>query len=86
MPMTPTNIRKAMLDARCSLASIALTLGVTRGAVSNVVHGRRVSQRIREAVADAISKPYSEVWGDEPSRDGSAAPPTVNMYTTSEQP
>lgn len=83
MSMTPTDIRKALMDAQRSLAGIAKELGVTRGAVTNVVHGRRVSLRIRTAVADAIGMPYSEVWGDKPSSDIAATSP-VNMYTTAE--
>ncbi|WP_018704092.1 helix-turn-helix domain-containing protein [Anaeromusa acidaminophila] len=60
--MTPNQIRAAMLLKNVRPADIARRLNVTRGAVSNVISGLIVSQRIREAVAEAIGKEVDAIW------------------------
>ena len=60
--MTPNQIRAAMILKNVRPADIARRLNVTRGAVSNVISGLIVSQRIREAVAEAIGKEVDAIW------------------------
>jgi len=63
--MEPLEIRFAMLRKKVTGGTIAGPLGVTRNAVNKTVLGALKPRRIREAIADAIGKPYAEVWGEE---------------------
>lgn len=60
--MTPNQIRAAMILKNVRPADIARRLNVTRGAVSNVISGLKTSQRIREAVAEAVGKEVDAIW------------------------
>lgn len=62
--MKPNEIRAALVLAEVSQASLAAKLGVSRAAIFYVINGNRPSPRIRTAIAEAISKPVSEVFPD----------------------
>lgn len=47
-----------------SFADIARSCKVDRSFVSHVARGRRVSRRVRIALARAVGIPYRELWGD----------------------
>lgn len=61
-PMTPKQIRIALLEADVSMADIARKLNVSRPAISMVARNKSVSARIRAAIADAISQPVDAIW------------------------
>lgn len=61
----PPNWIKAELMRRgVRQTHIADRLGVTPSAVGQVIHGRRPSPRIREAVAAALGLTVEELWPD----------------------
>ena len=45
--------------------NIASSLGVSHVAVSLVVRNRAVSSRIRQAIAEAVNKPISDLWPEQ---------------------
>jgi len=64
--MTP-NDRKAELVRRgLTGADIARRLGVSRTLVHDVLHDRRQSAAVRDAIAKAIGRPVEEVFATEP--------------------
>lgn len=60
--MTPNQIRAEMMLKNIRPVDIARRLNVTRSAVTNVIKGVKTSQRIREAIAEAIGKDVEAVW------------------------
>lgn len=54
--MTPSEIQKRIRDAKTSQRAIAHKLDVSEVSVSDVVNGKRVSDRIMQVVAETINK------------------------------
>lgn len=54
--MSPSEIQKRIKDAKATQRAIAQRMGVSEVSVSDVINGRRVSDRIMQAVAETISK------------------------------
>jgi lambda repressor-like predicted transcriptional regulator len=63
--MTPDEIRIELIRVKTTMAKIARAAKVTRNFVWQVVHGRRRTRRIREAIAQAVGKPIRELWPEE---------------------
>lgn len=65
----------AMLEAGVSGLDIATALNVSKQAVSNVIRGRKKTQRIAEAIARACRRPVEELFpddDDDPARANAA--------------
>ena len=60
--MKPNEILAALMLKGIRLVDIARRFNVTRGVVSNIIHGRTQSRRIQAAIAKAIDKDVDEVW------------------------
>jgi len=60
--MTPKEIQAALKNKGTTQKNIALDLGVAEMTVSNVIHGRAVSDRIFTAISKAIGKPKDAVF------------------------
>lgn len=60
--MKPNEIMAALMLNNKRPSEIARKLNVTRGIVSNVIHNRTYSRRIREEIAREIGKPVEEIW------------------------
>ena len=58
------HIRAKMRRAGVMVKDIAAICWVSHEFVSQVIHGVRPTQRIRQAISDAISAPISELWPD----------------------
>lgn len=61
--MTPHEIKVALLARHETLSSVARRLRVHPAHVSQVVSGKRDSGRVKAAIAKAIGKPVSRVFG-----------------------
>jgi len=59
-----THIRILLLQKGISQAQIARVMGVTEGAISQVVHGYTKNPRLREAIARACGVSVEELWPD----------------------
>lgn len=55
-------IRQGFLLRGMTFADVARRLHVTPGAITHVAKGRRVSRRIRRALARALGTSYSQLW------------------------
>ena len=66
--MNSFEIKSLMKKIGVSQEQIVKKLGITRGYVNHVIHGKRSARRVRQAISDALGKPYEEVWGD--GKDG----------------
>lgn len=64
MPMTPKERKIELIKADKTMADIARQLGVTVSHVSQVVLGKRHSPSVEAAVAEAIGKPVTRVFGE----------------------
>jgi SOS-response transcriptional repressor LexA len=62
--MTPAYIKAELELKGLSLSALALRLGVSPSQISQVVAGKRSSPHIRQAIAEAIARPVSEVFPD----------------------
>lgn len=62
--MSPDTIRLELFKRRknIKMADIARNLGVSNAAVSRVIDRLSRSERIQQAVADAIQRPMTEVF------------------------
>lgn len=60
--MTPYEIKAHLIMKRVKQRQIAKQLGVTDGAVHQVIYGLETSRRIRKAIAKAIGLPESQIW------------------------
>ena len=56
-------IKQAFMMTDRTFASIARKCHVTPGMVTHVAKGRRVSRRVRRALARALGLSYRELWG-----------------------
>ena len=48
--------------AETSLTEIAKRLEVSTGLVHKVINGERRNQRVREAIAEIVSRPVDTIW------------------------
>lgn len=62
--MTANEIRANLILNGVKNMDIAKKLKVTPGAVTLIIYGYENSRRIQEAIAEAIHKPFQEVWGE----------------------
>ena len=60
--MHPEQIKAAMRMNGITPAMLADELGVTKGSVSQVIHGRGVSARIRARIAKVVGQPVMNIW------------------------
>jgi transcriptional regulator with XRE-family HTH domain len=60
--MEPIEIYILMKRARITYAAIAQKFEVTPAMIEQVVKGRRHTQYIREAIAEAVGKPVEKLW------------------------
>lgn len=56
-------IRQAVLVAGTSFAEIARRAHVSPSMITYVASGRRVSKRVRRALASAVGMRYRQLWG-----------------------
>lgn len=80
--MTSKEIRKALIDADLTAADIARRINITPAGVRHVIHGRRKSRWIREAIALALDMPYSVLWGESWPGSSAAGTSGVRKRTT----
>lgn len=59
---TATNIKIELLRIGVTQSEIANRLKVSVGSVNDVISGRRITPRIRTAIANAIGKPVEKIW------------------------
>ena len=45
---------------------IAEAIGVTDSCIGHVLHGRKTSRRVKQAVADALGMTFKELWDTKP--------------------
>lgn len=62
MHMTPVDIKVELLRKGVTIASIAKELEVEAPHVSQVLHGKRRSPRVEQAIAKAIGRPVAKVF------------------------
>jgi predicted transcriptional regulator len=62
--MKPNEIRAELVLRKITLVSIAKKLGIAVPSVSQVLVRKRTTAYVREAIAEAINKPVSEVFPD----------------------
>ena len=62
--MKSADIKKLMAVAGVSQGVIAERLRVTKNFVYQVIHGIRSTERVRQAIADAVGKSVEELWGN----------------------
>lgn len=67
-----THIKILLMQEDITQTQIAKVLGVTHGAVSQVINGHENNPRIRQAIAQAVRRPIQELW-PEPEADKPAA-------------
>jgi lambda repressor-like predicted transcriptional regulator len=60
--MKANDIRAELVRNNITIKSIAQGLGIAHPGVSQVISGLRKTKRIRQAIADAIGKPVTELW------------------------
>lgn len=60
--MHPEQIKADIRMAGTTPAVIAEELGINRGTVSQVIHGRGVSLRVQTYISNIIGKPVDEIW------------------------
>ena len=56
-------IRREMFSRGITMRSVSRRVGVGRPTVTLVAQGKRVSRRVRRALARAIGMQYQELWG-----------------------
>ena len=63
--MRTKDIRKLMRSKKVKVKDIASNLGVSSPFVSQVIHGVRQTQTVRDAISEAICQPVSKLWPEE---------------------
>lgn len=74
MDWGPKKIRVELLKAGVSQKAIADAAGVTRQTVYKVIEGVTVSDRVRQAIADALGRDVAEIWPATYLKDGPRGP------------
>ncbi|HVN97526.1 MAG TPA: helix-turn-helix transcriptional regulator [Syntrophorhabdaceae bacterium] len=59
---TKKKIQKLMIDKDVSGAMIARRIGCTRQNIYHVIRGRHATPNIRQAIAEALGVPISDLW------------------------
>jgi len=62
--MTSKEIKIEFIKQDISQKSVAQKIGVTEGCLSQVISRYRRTHWIRKAIAEALGRPYEEVWGE----------------------
>lgn len=65
--MHPEEIKAAIRMKGTTPAAIADEMKVSRTSLSQVIHNKGTSQRIRTKIADIIGLPEKAIWPPEPS-------------------
>jgi lambda repressor-like predicted transcriptional regulator len=60
--MTPQEIKGHLVMKNIKSRDIARRLGVTDGAIHQVIYGYRKTEYVRRAIADAVGKTVAELW------------------------
>lgn len=60
--MHPEQIKAELRIAGTTISIVADELLVAQATVSQVVHGRSNSRRIKERIAEIINRPVDEIW------------------------
>ncbi len=76
MITTRQKIKIEFIKKNTSGFAIARKIGVTRGAVYLVIHGKRKSRRIQQAIADAIDMQVKDLW---PTNGNGEQPPKPSL-------
>jgi transcriptional regulator with XRE-family HTH domain len=63
--MSPQEIKALLILNGVKQRELAKQLHVNESAISLIINGRQTSRRIQTAIAEAINKPYHEVWPGE---------------------
>jgi hypothetical protein len=63
----------ALSERRMTTTELAAVLNVTPGYVSSVIWGRRRLESAEKAIAEALNKPWEDLFGQRPARRGIAA-------------
>jgi transcriptional regulator with XRE-family HTH domain len=59
-------IRRLLAKEKIKVNDIAGLFEVSHSAVSQVIHGRKKSSRISEAISIFVDRPISDLWPDNP--------------------
>ena len=62
--MHPSDILAGLQKAGCPACTVAETLGVTRSAVSQVIHSDATSYNIASFIAAPLNNPLRRLWPD----------------------
>jgi len=62
--MDSSGIKKLLKESGVTQVSIARKLGVSKEYVYKVIHGIKNSRSVREAIAEAVGRPFDELWKD----------------------
>ena len=65
MTLQPAEIRSHLVRRSITTVDLSKQADSARPMVSDVIHGRRATPRIRRAIAEVIGFTYLEVWGEE---------------------
>ena len=68
--MNPREIQNILYNKGWSVTKVAEMCGVSATAVSQTIHGRMVSDKIRSAIARAVRMPVNEIWPGHLLEDG----------------
>ena len=60
--MDASTIKQTLAKKDIRLSDISRDLGIKLPSVSQVIHGRRPSRRVSQAIADAMGMPLEEVF------------------------
>ena len=63
--MTPQQIRASLILAGITGKKIAESVGMSPQAVSLAIYGKYKNPRIKKAIAEAVGRPYEDVWPDD---------------------
>ncbi|HBF39979.1 MAG TPA: transcriptional regulator [Firmicutes bacterium] len=61
-PVTPLEIKAAIILKGVSQTSIAKELGIAKSLVSMVIHGTEKNAKVRKAIAKIMGQPVKKIW------------------------
>lgn len=61
--MKGKEVKKTLIDKGLSASDLARITGFSNGHIYGVINGRYKSKRARMAIAEALGKNFSELWG-----------------------